>query len=99
MLTSEIASFVLRTAWFRLRMSARNFAATAIPAASSEAELMRLPEDNRSIAFSKPARLPAKIRAAEIDGMFVLTTIPTDINIYPNLWCKKLTMAVIASFI
>jgi len=38
--------------------------------------LIRLPEANRSIALSRSARLPAKIRDAEIEEIFVFATIP-----------------------
>jgi hypothetical protein len=57
-------------------MSARILAATAIPAASSAALLMRLPEAKRSIDFSRSARFSERIREAVIDEMFVLTTTP-----------------------
>jgi hypothetical protein len=43
--------------------------------------LIRLPEDNRSIAFSSELRLPDKIRDAEIDGTFVLATTPVAIKL------------------
>jgi hypothetical protein len=49
---------------------------TDIPAASSFAPLIRLPDDKRSIALSRSARVELRLRAAEIDGMFVLITTP-----------------------
>jgi len=74
--TSEIASLVLRTDWLRLLISARILAATAIPAASSAALLMRLPDARRSIDFSRSARFSDRIREAVIEEMLVLTTTP-----------------------
>ena len=46
----EIASPAFRTAWFKLRIWWVMRVAIAIPAASSRAELMRLPVDNCCIA-------------------------------------------------
>jgi len=46
---SEIPSFALRTAWLRPRICEVMRVAMALPAASSAAELMRLPVDRRSI--------------------------------------------------
>ena len=57
-------------------MSARILAATAMPAASSAALLIRLPEAKRSMAFSRSARFSDRIREAVIDEIFVLTTTP-----------------------
>jgi hypothetical protein len=37
---------------------------------------MRLPEANRSMAFSRSARFSERMREAVIDEMFVLTTTP-----------------------
>jgi hypothetical protein len=48
-----------------------------MPAASSEAELIRLPDAKRSIAFSIAVRLPARILEAEIEETFVFATTPT----------------------
>jgi hypothetical protein len=59
-----------------LRISARILADTAIPVASSAALLMRLPDDNLSIARSRSDRLRAKMREADIDGTFVFATTP-----------------------
>ena len=47
---SDTASPALRTAWFRPRILAVMWAAIASPAASSLAELMRLPVDSCCIA-------------------------------------------------
>jgi hypothetical protein len=63
----------------------RILAATAMPAASSAALLMRLPEAKRSMAFSRSDRFSDKIREAVIEEMLVLTT--TLILLLPiNLW-------------
>ena len=45
---SETPSFAFRTAWRRDRISDRNDSEIARPAASSEALLMRMPDEIRS---------------------------------------------------
>ena len=52
---SEIASFALRTAWFRPRICEDIRLEIAIPAASSLALLMRMPLESRSMDMSSLA--------------------------------------------
>jgi hypothetical protein len=49
-----------------------------MPAASSEAELIRLPDDNLSIAVDRARELLSNIRLAVKDDLLVFTT--TDIS-------------------
>ena len=71
---SEMPSLALRIAWLMPRICAVIELAMARPAASSRAELMRLPEDRRSIAvrrarFGDPAAiLRAESRAIGVDN-------------------------------
>src|SRR3546814_17211575 len=81
---SEMPSFALRIAAPRPRISAVIRDATARPAASSRAELMRLPEDRRSIArdrFISARREAFCARSAEV---LVLITAMT-ISLFPLL--------------
>ena len=56
----EIASLALRTAWVKPLICESIRLVMDRPAASSMAELIRLPEDRRSIEFSKSLRLDDK---------------------------------------
>ena len=53
MLIAQMPSFALRTAWLRPRICEVIEEAMATPAASSLAELMRLPLDRRSMALMR----------------------------------------------
>jgi hypothetical protein len=70
----EMASFALRTAWLKLVICAFIRVTTVMPAASSFAPLMRLPEDKRSIAWFSDELVSLSDLAAEIDEIFVLIT-------------------------
>jgi hypothetical protein len=61
-------------------MSAFIFKATEAAAASSAAELTRLPDARRAIAVSNSPRFFERTRDAWIDEMFELTTTPAPIN-------------------
>ena len=63
-----------RVAWLMLRICARKVSDTPNPAASSDARVMRKPDDKCSTDFANEAWLTDRFRCAARDEMLVLTT-------------------------
>src|SRR5689334_24928957 len=68
-------SLALRTAWFMPRICVVILLAMARPAASSFAELMRLPVERRSIAVWSDASARRLLFCARSAAVFVLITV------------------------
>src|SRR5690349_20788403 len=66
-------SLALRFAWFRLRMLALKSSEIARPAASSEADWTRRPDDRREMLLDRSAEVLDRLPCATMDDTFVRT--------------------------
>src|SRR3954469_5379431 len=71
----EMPSFALRCACARLRMFALRFSEMPRPAASSDALLMRIPEDNRPTEAASADCVEVRLRCALREATLVRTEI------------------------
>ena len=76
--SEEMPSLALRTAWAATRTSRSSLSAIARPAASSEALLMRSPDDSRSSDAVRLSLDSSRWRCALSEARFVLTVIDID---------------------